>query len=99
MKLYVLIVDCLNLIFVEVFFWKWKKSWIVVCLGGLVRVFKNKNVSWFQKFYDFKMDCIVIKIGCQVFNNENNVIILSNIKVILFMQDNELLFYFLILLF
>lgn len=80
-KLHVLTVDCLNSTFAEAFFRKWKKSWIVVCSGGPVRVFKNKNASRPQKSYDLKMDCIVIKTGRQVLNNENNVTILSNIKV------------------
>lgn len=65
-KIHVLTVGCLNSTFAEAFFRKWKKSWIVVCSGGPVRVFKNKNASRPQKSYDLKMDCIVIKTGRQV---------------------------------
>ena len=56
----------MEIIFAEAFFRKWKKSWIVVCSGGPVRVFKNKKASRPQKSYDLKMDCIVIKTGRQV---------------------------------
>jgi hypothetical protein len=60
------ILNWLLFIIVEAFFRKWKKSWIVICSGGPVRVFKNKQASRPQKSYNLKLDCIVIKTGRQV---------------------------------
>ncbi|KAK3105180.1 hypothetical protein FSP39_019063 [Pinctada imbricata] len=49
----------------KTFFRKWKKSWLVVCLGGAVRVYRNRNSKKPQKSYNIKQDCIVIKTGRQ----------------------------------
>lgn len=69
----------------KAFFRKWKKSWIVVCSGGPVRVFKNKNASRPQKSYDLKMDCIVIKTGrqCQYLLPPNGIDSSALIEIVL----------------
>ena len=55
-----------GLFFVGTFFKKWKRSWLVVCLGGSVRYYRNRNASRPQKSFDVKNDCIAVKSGKQV---------------------------------
>ncbi|CAC5424439.1 unnamed protein product [Mytilus coruscus] len=47
------------------FFKKWRRTWLVVCLGGSVRYYRNRNASRPQKSFDVKNDCIAIKAGKQ----------------------------------
>ncbi|KAJ8320005.1 hypothetical protein KUTeg_001592, partial [Tegillarca granosa] len=49
----------------ETFFRKWKKSWLVVCLGGPVRYYKNKRSDKPQKSFNLKLECMAVKSGRQ----------------------------------
>lgn len=60
--IYMLFLLCLS----EPLFKKWKKSWLVVSLGGNLKYFAKKKSSSPQKTFNVKLDLISIKTGTQV---------------------------------
>lgn len=59
--------SCWNPTFVlEPLFKKWKKTWMVVSLGGNLKCFASKRSSRTQKTYNLKMDLVAFKTGKQV---------------------------------
>ncbi|OWF41102.1 pleckstrin homology domain-containing family B member 2-like [Mizuhopecten yessoensis] len=59
----------------KTFFRKWKKSWLVICLGGSLKYYKGKQTPRPQKTFNIKNDCMTIRTGkkCRHLLPPNNV--------------------------